>query len=208
MANPPVAIIVDIDVMLQAPRRLARSGLGDAISKIIAVRDWRLAHERTGEYYGEYAAQLALMAADVVKGYAEGIGRGDREGTRTLVEALISDGVAAGIAGSSRPCSGSEHLFSHSLDIHSSEHALHGEQCGVGSIIMAYLHGLDVGDIRDTLKIAGAPINAYDLGISEGNIVKALSLASMVRPERYTILNEVELDEERAREVARAVEVI
>ena len=34
---------------------------------------------------------------------------------RVVVEALISAGVASCIAGSSRPCSGAEHLFSHAL---------------------------------------------------------------------------------------------
>ncbi len=35
---------------------------------------------------------------------------------RVIVEGLISAGVASCIAGSSRPCSGAEHLFSHALD--------------------------------------------------------------------------------------------
>lgn len=208
VTKPPRSVIVDIDVVARAPARLTASGVGDAIAKIIAVRDWRLAHEREGEYFGDYAAQLALMGADLVARNTGGIGRSERESIRTLVEALISDGVAAGIAGSSRPCSGSEHLFSHALDIYSDQHALHGEQCGVGAIIMAQLHGLSYDEIRDTLKRAGSPTNAGELGISEKNIVKALTLASTIRPERYTVLNEEKLDEERALRLAKETEVI
>jgi len=206
--RPPAAIIVDIDVVARSPRRLIASGVGDAIAKLTAVRDWRLAHIRTGEYYGDYAANLALLGARMVMRHAQGIGSGDKESIRVLVEALISDGVAAGIAGSSRPCSGSEHLFSHALDLYSRERALHGEQCGVGTIMMAYLHGMDYERVRRALKRAGAPTCAEELGISRESIITALVRAREVRPDRYTILNEVRMDERMAREVARETGVI
>lgn len=53
------------------------------------------------------------------------------------------------IAGSSRPTSGSEHMFSHALDVLHPGKALHGEQCGVGCIMMMNLHGGDWKAIRD-----------------------------------------------------------
>jgi len=206
--KPPLAIIVDIEVVHTAPRRLIASGFGDAIAKITAVKDWQLARDRVGEYYGDYAANLALLGAKIVMKHASGIGRGKVESIRVLVEALISDGVAAGIAGSSRPCSGSEHLFSHALDMFSTEHALHGEQCGVGTIIMSYLHGLDHNRIKRALRKAGAPTTAEELGISENNLITALIKAKEVRPDRYTILNEIEIDKKKAREILTSVGVI
>ena len=57
---------------------------------------------------------------------------------RVVVEALISAGVTSCIAGSSRPCSGSEHLFAHALD-KLAPVGLHGEKCGIGSIMVAKL---------------------------------------------------------------------
>ena len=77
-------------------------------------------------------------------------------GVRTIIEALISAGVAACIAGSSRPCSGSEHLFSHALEyVAGNNCGLHGERVGLGTIIMAKLHGLDWRQIVKTLKEIG-----------------------------------------------------
>src|SRR3972149_2514732 len=116
MAQAPLAIIADTDVIAQAPWRSVISGCGDAIAKFTAVKDWRLAHVEKNEYYGEYAASLALMSAKLVIKNAELIKPGKDEGLRVLLEALISCGVAMSIAGSSRPCSGSEHLFWHALD--------------------------------------------------------------------------------------------
>ena len=207
-AKPPVGILADIDVIAAAPRRLEASGCGDLISKLTAVKDWQLANRETGEYYGGYAANLALMSAQVVLEMSKTLGKYDQEATRALVEGLISAGVAAGIAGSSRPCSGSEHLFSHALDSICPRRALHGEQCGMGTIMMARLHGLEWERVRDALRDVGAPVSAEQVGIGDDDIVTALVNAPSVRPDRYTILTRAKLDRRRARELASETRVI
>jgi glycerol-1-phosphate dehydrogenase [NAD(P)+] len=208
MAQSPLAIIADTDVIFQAPWRSVVSGCGDVISKFTAVRDWRLAHLEKNEYYGEYAASLALMSATLIEENADHIQRGNEEGARVLLEALISCGVAMSIAGSSRPCSGSEHLFSHALDIVKPCSAMHGEQCGVGSIMMTYLYGANWKRIRDTLKCLGAPTTASELSVKDEDIVKAMELAATLRPDRYTILQKLSLNYADCEKVAKATEVI
>src|SRR5205823_1256733 len=89
------------------------------------------------------------------------------EGVRTVVEALISCGVAMSIAGSSRPCSGSEHLFSHALDIVAGETSLHGERTGVGAVLCAYLQGGNWESIQEFLKEIGAPIPRQHISLYE-----------------------------------------
>jgi glycerol-1-phosphate dehydrogenase [NAD(P)+] len=164
---------------------------------------------RTQRILREYAASLALMSATLVEENADRIQQCNEEGTQLLLEALISCGVAMSIAGSSRPCSGSEHLFSHALDIVcSSSGAMHGEQCGVGSIIMSCLYGANWKCIRDTLRRLGAPTTARELNVSDEDLVKALELATTIRPERYTILQKLCLDYEACRKVAKLTEVI
>ena len=208
MAQAPLAIIADTDVIATAPWRSVISGCGDVISKFTAVKDWRLAHEERNEYYGEYAASLALMSAKLLIQNAEVVEHGNDEGLRLLLEALISCGVAMSIAGSSRPCSGSEHLFSHALDMENCLHSMHGEQCGVGSVLIAYLHRSNWQRIRDTLKRIGAPTTAGELGVGDEEVVKALDIAANIRPERYTILHKLKLDYESCEKVAKATGVI
>ena len=208
MSQAPLAIIADTQIISQAPWRFVVSGCGDVIAKFTAVKDWRLAHTERNEYYGEYAASLAIMSATLVEENADRIQPGNEEGTQLLLEALISCGVAMSIAGSSRPCSGSEHLFSHALEIVKSSGAMHGEQCGVGSIMMAYLYGANWKRIRDTLRRLGAPTTAAELGVEDEDIVKALELACTIRPDRYTILQKLCLDQETCRKVAKATEII
>jgi glycerol-1-phosphate dehydrogenase [NAD(P)+] len=207
-AKPPVGILADIDVIAAAPKRLEAAGCGDLVSKLTAVKDWELASEEAGEYYGGYAANLALMSAQVFLDGSKSIGKYDIGSARALVEGLISAGVAAGIAGSSRPCSGSEHLFSHALDSICPGKGLHGEQCGIGTIMMASLHGLDWEGVRNSLKDVHAPTTGAELGISDDEITRALLEAPSIRPDRYTILSKVKLDRSSARELATETGVI
>jgi glycerol-1-phosphate dehydrogenase [NAD(P)+] len=207
-AQPPLAVIADITKIREAPYRFTESGCGDIISKYTAVRDWRLAHRLRDEYYGDYAANLALMSAKLVMNNVDTIRRNSMEGVRIVLEALISCGVATSIAGSSRPCSGSEHLFAHALDIAAPKPALHGEECGVGTIMMAYLYGANWMMIRDSLKALGAPINAEELKIEPNFLVQALTQAHLIRPERFTILGEKGLTRDAAEKLARATGVI
>ncbi|MDH5664020.1 MAG: sn-glycerol-1-phosphate dehydrogenase, partial [Candidatus Bathyarchaeota archaeon] len=151
MAQSPMAIVADTNVIIQSDYRFTASGCGDVIAKFTAVHDWELAHNIKNEYYGEYAASLALMSATLVMKNVDIIKPGVEEGLRVVLEALISCGVAMSIAGSSRPCSGSEHLFSHALDLVALNKAMHGEQCGVGTIMMAYLYKMDWKGIKGTL---------------------------------------------------------
>jgi glycerol-1-phosphate dehydrogenase [NAD(P)+] len=208
LAQAPLAIIADTEVIAQAPWRFVISGCGDVIAKLTAVKDWKLSHQEKNEYYGEYAASLALMSAKLVIENADLIVYRADEGLRVLLEALISCGVAMSIAGSSRPCSGSEHLFSHALDLVNSHHAMHGEQCGVGSILTAYLHRANWQRIRNTLKQIGAPTTASELGVKDVDVVKALEAAAKIRPERYTILHKLNLSFEACEKTAKATGII
>ncbi len=207
-AKPPVGILADVGVIASAPRNLLSSGCGDLVSKMTAVKDWQLAHKATGEYYGSYAASLALMSASVVLDGSKKLGKFGKEGVRDLVEALISAGVAAGIAGSSRPCSGAEHLFSHYLDLVAPGVGLHGEKCGVGTIMMSKLHGLDWERVRSALKDVKAPTNASEMGLEADQVVEALVNASSLRPERYTILSRHKLSQRKALQLAKSTGVV
>jgi len=208
IAQAPLAIIADTNIIMKAPWRFAVSGCGDVIAKITAVKDWKLAHEEKEEYYGGYAASLALMSAKLVMENAELMKKENEDGLRILLEALISCGVSMSIAGSSRPCSGSEHMFSHALDVIRPNHALHGEKCGVGTIMMAYLHRANWKHIREKLEKVGAPTNAQELNVEKEDVINALEMATTIRPERYTILAKQKLNRETFERIAKATQVI
>ena len=186
-AIPPIAVVADTTIITKAPKRLLAAGVGDVISNQTAVLDWKLEGPKAD--YSEYAAALSEMAAQLVEDGIEKVASGTEEGVRLVVKALISSGVAMSIAGTSRPASGGEHKFSHWLDANCDTPALHGEQCGLGSIVTMYLHGGDWQKIRDTLKAVNAPIDADSLGIDDDIVLSALVNSKDIRPQRTTILD-------------------
>ena len=208
LARTPIAVIADSKIISTAPYRFIAAGCGDIISKYTAIKDWKLARKVKKEYVSDYAVALSLMTAKLVTKNAKQIAEKTEKGIRTFLKALISSGVAMGIAGTSRPASGSEHKFSHALDLTCENSALHGEQCGIGAIMMMYLHGGDWQEIKNVLSIIGAPTTAKELEIEDRYIIEALVNASKIRPERYTILEHHKLDKNKAEEIARETGVI
>ena len=207
-ACAPIALVADINIINSAPYEFIRAGVGDTIAKYSAVRDWKLGHIIRGEYYGDYASSLSMMVAEVVLNNVSDIKERNDIGIGCLLEALISSGAAMAIAGSSRPASGSEHKFSHALDMLGGSKGLHGDQCGLGCILMSYLQGEDWKRIRNSLRLAGCPTTAKELGIDEETALKAMLKAREIRPDRYTILEHIKIDREIAENALHNTEVV
>ncbi len=188
-AHPPVAVVADTGVIASAPHRLLASGCADIISNQSAVLDWELSHRLKGEPISEYASTLSRMTAEAMIRNADLIRPNTEETAWMVVKALVASGVAMSIAGSSRPASGGEHKFSHALDRIAPGKGLHGEKCGIGTIVTLFLHGADWRGARDALRKIGAPTTPGEIGIDEATAAEALLLASTIRPERFTILD-------------------
>ncbi|MGL4670084.1 MAG: NAD(P)-dependent glycerol-1-phosphate dehydrogenase [Methanobacteriaceae archaeon] len=207
-AHSPIGVVADTDIIRNAPIRLLASGCADIISNYTAIMDWKLASRLLNESFSDSAAALSQMTAKLILDSSDQIKEGLEESARLVVKSLFSSSMAISIAGSSRPASGAEHKFSHALDKIASKPALHGEQCGVGTIMMMHLHGGDWKCIKNALKSMNAPTNAYELNINEEDIIDALIMAKDVRKDRYTILGDRGLTRSAARKLATKTEVI
>lgn len=207
-AKPPQAVVADTFLIGQAPFRMLASGCGDVLANLVACKDWELAAALKGEEYSSFAAGLAVGSAQLIIENAHNIRPGLEESVWLVTKSLLASGVAMSVAGDSRPASGSEHMFSHMLDRIAPGKALHGEQCGVGAIMMMRLHHGDWQQIRDALKRIGAPTNAKSLGIPPETIIQALMGAHQVRPDRYTILGDSGLTREAATVLAKETGVL
>jgi glycerol-1-phosphate dehydrogenase [NAD(P)+] len=193
------------------------SGCADVISNTSAVMDWELAHRLKGEEFSSHSAVLAKTAAQLLIENADDIRAFTEESVWIAVKAMIVSGVAMSVAGNTRPASGGEHMFSHMLDHlgpgimlkgRKYKKPMHGEQCGVGAIMMVNLHGGDWEKIRNALKKIGAPTTSEELGVSKKKIIEALVRAQEIRPERYTILGETGLTVDAAKRLAKTTGVI
>lgn len=187
-ANAPISIVADLKVIKKAPAKLITAGCGDLISNITAVEDWKLGQKDRDEYYSDYAAVLSVLSAEIVMSSADLIKEGEERGIRNLIKALISAGIAMSIVGSSRPCSGAEHQFSHALDASAQEPGLHGHQCAMGTLLSAYLHEMNWRKLKTTMEKLDIPLTVEEQSFTEEEALKAWRNAENIR-DRYTILD-------------------
>lgn len=205
---PPTAVIADTGILVEAPYRYLASGIADVISNMTALRDWEFARRMRDEEFSTSAAILSEYSARSLIENAHDIHPGIEECVWLALKPIIASGISMCIAGTSRPTSGSEHMFSHALDVLHPGKALHGEQCGVGCIMMMSLHGGDWKEIRDALKAVGAPTTASELGLSDEDVIDALVAAKDIRKDRFTILGDKGLSRSAARKLAKSTGVI
>jgi glycerol-1-phosphate dehydrogenase [NAD(P)+] len=109
-------------------------------------------------------------------------------------------------AGSSRPCSGGDQEILHAIDHLYPGTARHGELAGAATLFTSYLRGDDAmtAAVDACLTRHGLPRLPGDLGLSEEQFVRAVVEAPSTRPDRYTVLEHLALDEQGVSERVRA----
>ncbi len=216
--GPPLACIVDTYIVRNSPWRYQAAGFADYIAKISAIEDWKLAysHGKTTNL-SEYAITLANAQTRYLLENASRI-KGKDEAFNAFLQAMISDGFLTEMAEDSRILFGSEHIVAQGFmeeQTRANVSGLHGEQVALGTILMAYLQGLDWMTIRRALEEVGAPVTAGQLGLADQAVINVLTRADKIneswlrdRPDFHTILIDKPLSTETAEEIATQTKVI
>ncbi len=198
-AAMPLMVLIDTEVIAKGPVENIQAGIGDTISNYMALLDWELAVSRGKEIMNGYAYLMSRSSLDaLMKTQYESI---CPEFIEVLVNSLVLSGIAMDFAGSSRPVSGSEHLFSHALDYYSERKNLHGLQVALGTVAVLKLIGKPhIGMIR-YLKRFKVDINPITLGIDEDTFIACMEKATSMRSNRYTYLHETDLGRDKLKQV-------
>ncbi|MDR2905187.1 MAG: iron-containing alcohol dehydrogenase family protein [Helicobacteraceae bacterium] len=186
----PFGIVIDLDIIGASPANYIYSGVGDMVSKITALYDWKEAFNRGHEHVNDFASMISYNSLDLLflkhsyDIYA-------MEFQRSLATSLTMSGIAMEVAGSSRPASGSEHLISHALDQISAEPKLHGFQVAIAAYLCAALQGNPNRDLLDEIldKTGFWELAAKD-PINKTEFIEALKIAPNIKAGFYTILSE------------------
>lgn len=182
----PFGVVIDTAVTLAAPQPLWWSGVGDLVSKITAVRDWKLAFHARGTLVDDFAALLS--DATVFQFMARPVR--DLDGESLLANALMLNGVAMEVCGSSRPASGSEHLISHALDAMSARPRLHGLQVGIATYLVSRLQGQGTEMVASLFDRTGFWDAFKEQPLSRAEWLEAARFAPGIKQEFHTILSE------------------
>ncbi len=193
ITRPPYGVIVDIDVVRKAPLRHLKAGVGDLLSNLSAVFDARLGHKKKSEWIDPNALDLAEVGAHKLLELHE-YDISSSLFLEHLTHGLIKSGFAMCIFGTSRPASGSEHKISHSIDHHfPPSKGLHGEQVGIAAIFtMALQKNRHLERVKAFYNNIGFPCKLSYLKLSHDEFTQAVSSAKKIRPERYTILEDIQ----------------
>ncbi|MBE5838004.1 iron-containing alcohol dehydrogenase family protein [Butyrivibrio sp.] len=195
----PSMMIMDTELMVSCPEQLIKAGIGDTISNYMALKDWELAVLRGKDEMNGYAYMMSRTALDaLIKTQFDHI---CTDFLSVLANSLVLSGIAMDYAGSSRPVSGSEHLFSHALDYYCEKQNLHGLNVALGTVAVLKIIGLDSKEVINYLKKFEVDVNPVHMGISEDVFVYCMKHATEMRTNRYTYLHEADLDETKLKNV-------
>ena len=187
----PMGVIIDLDIIQKTPTEYIRAAAGDILSNISATNDWVLAYQADRERMNDIGFHLSRSAANALIHFNMRQ-LNDKPFLRMIVQGQINSGIAMSLAGSSRPCSGSEHLISHAIDyLGLTKNILHGNQVASISLFTLYLQGklqdihLEYASSTGILLDFTSAINGLDESIARLIYIKAKEM----RPGRYTILD-------------------
>lgn len=211
--HTPSDILVDLDIIKNAPRDMTTAGFGDIIGKYTCLADWKLANLINGEPIHEEAYSMMESArVACVKAY-DGLRDGSEDAAEALMDALLTAGISMAVCGNSRPASGSEHHQSHFLemDFARREEKIppHGIKVAIGTLVSLHIYKYiadhkipcrnaesvyelarslpDEATIRKMLEGIGCPTRFSEIGVSEETMRQMLFESHTVR-DRYTVL--------------------
>ena len=157
---PPLAIVADLDVIADAPARMAAWGYGDLSGKIVAGADWILADALGEDPIDRTRRSRSCRTTSRAGSPASSASRArDIDALRGLTDGLLISGFAMQAHGNSRPASGSEHQISHVWEMErltvAGEPAAHGACVGVATVAMLAMYEWLLA--QDIAKATAAP---------------------------------------------------
>ncbi len=161
--NPANAVLMDINIIKDAPMPMIHSGIGDLAARAICNADWKLSELLRGTYFCPLPFWMTAENEAHYLTAAPAIQQRDPGAITFLSEAILLSGLSMTVLeGETSPSSGAEHVLSHFWDLLVHLRGLpknfHGTQVGVGTIIMLnayqYLREIDPAriDPRQVLR--------------------------------------------------------
>ncbi len=143
----PDTVIIDMDMLGNAPLAMRASGAADVLSISTALWDWQKAEEMgenpPGQQITPQTIAIGRTLLQTLLENATEIGKGTPTGLKILLDLLCMEVQLCNLCGHSRVEEGSEHHFVYAIEKHLTSanigKVLHGELVGLGILLMAAL---------------------------------------------------------------------
>jgi glycerol-1-phosphate dehydrogenase [NAD(P)+] len=171
-------IIVDYDLIRQAPAALNYGGIGDALSCASALGDWRIAHEEFGDPLNEAIfAETVTLVKELFASGPEIHALSDM-GIKKMVEFLLWEVKLSEQWGNARPEEGGEHFLAYCIEKLRPDRYLHGALISLNVLIVLRLQGekavFKVEEVQNFLHTVGLDYNPQRMGIDRITFQRAL----------------------------------
>ena len=146
-AKAPIVVVADTKILADAPWDMNVAGYTDLAAKVSSGADWIIADLFGTEPIDPVSWSITQDSLKEMLDDPEGVRNGNPDSIEKLFLGLTLAGIGMEVAGSSRPASGAEHLYSHYLDM--THHTFkgssvsHGFQVALGELTLcAFLDAL------------------------------------------------------------------
>lgn len=194
----PDLIVLDycfLNKLQENNSRLIKAGLGDIMAFITAVEDWKLSELKNNDKTNPVV--LDICSEIIEKIYLLDV---DKKLNDWIEEYCLMQILLCYITlwVGSPPASGSEHLFAKAAEESFENPPLHGELVALGTIIMSFIQRKDYNKPKEIMKKIGLSNSLSKIGLTKQQVILALmnSKKEGVKKGRYTILNDLDLNQE------------
>ncbi len=208
----PSDVLIDVEVLKNAPLDMIVAGAGDMIGKYTSLLDWKFAHLLNGESYDTEIVARMEKAVELCISQARELVNRSESAVSSLIEGLILSGIEMQNAGNSRPASGCEHHVSHYLEMAAermgTHFAPHGVQVALGSLVgnslyrFALANNLEgisliaddilamptVEELKKLYEDIALPVTFAQIGVDAALLEETIANAYTVR-ERFTVMS-------------------
>lgn len=202
--GPAEKVIVDMDVVSNAPREIRGTGIVEILSMTTGLLDWRYAADKKKntylERYQPWAAGIAAGIAQQAYKIAKGVGEGRPDALRNLLDLICVEVQLTNQLGHNRPQEGSEQYFAYAIEPKAARGTgvPYADLVGPGILIAAALHKQNIAPIRDTLLDAGVRLGQ----LKRDDVVETLNkLPDYVAEHElpYSIVHDMDLSSQEVR---------
>ena len=171
----PDHLLIDFDLLRQAPPRLNRAGAGDILSISTALWDWRLAATVRSEDLDAKIVKEAGKLLDRLVAGAAAIRDVTDEGLRLLTDLYVGEVALCERMGNSRPEEGSEHYFAYCLESLTHGRYVHGELVALGVMATALAQEQPVTPLLAACRALGIEYRAERVGVTRADVEATLT---------------------------------
>ncbi|WP_395155742.1 iron-containing alcohol dehydrogenase [Ilumatobacter sp.] len=171
----PQQVVLDLELIGSAPKRLNRAGIGDILSCHTGLHDWRAAVD--AGHSPDWNEALAALGAELLAELDDAIddiADVNPAGIRFLADAYRRIGAACAAAGHSRFEEGSEHFWAYAYEHKTGAHHVHGELIAFATVAVAHVQRNGAEFASRLVTRSKAVAHPADLGIEREVFIKTL----------------------------------